>query len=133
MLTEIQIKEIKEHLEKAQNPLFYYDNDCDGLCSFLLLRKYLGRGKGVAIRSFPDLNGQYAKKARELNADYIFILDKPVISKEFFEQVALLSLPIIWLDHHNMETPQEQFQNLFIYNPSNSALHKFLSAYAIFF
>jgi len=27
MLTEKQNKEIREHLEKAQNPLFYFDND----------------------------------------------------------------------------------------------------------
>lgn len=32
MLTEKQISEIREHLEKAQNPLFFFDND-DGLCS----------------------------------------------------------------------------------------------------
>ena len=49
MLTNKQIEEIKEHLEKAQNPLFFYDNDADGLCSFLLLRRYLGRGKGVGV------------------------------------------------------------------------------------
>jgi len=77
MLTEKQISEIREHLERAQNPIFYYDNDCDGLCSFLLLRRYLDRGKGVSIRSAPDLDAQYAKKASELNSDYVFVLDKP--------------------------------------------------------
>ena len=80
MLNEKQITEIREHLEKAQNPLFFYDNDCDGLCSFLILRRFLGRGKGVAVRSFPELNAKYARKAKELGADYIFVLDKPLIS-----------------------------------------------------
>ena len=79
--------EIKEHLEKAQNPIFYYDNDADGLCSFVILRKFLDRGKGVAVRSFPGVDGQYARKARELNADYVFILDKPVVSREFVEEI----------------------------------------------
>ena len=78
MLTEKQIEEIKEHLEKAQNPIFYYDNDADGLCSYLLLRRYLGRGKGVVVRSFPELNKDYARKAQQLGSDYVFILDKPV-------------------------------------------------------
>ena len=44
MLTKKQINEIREHLEKAQNPLFFFDNDPDGLCSFLLLQRYIGRG-----------------------------------------------------------------------------------------
>jgi len=55
MLNEKQINEIRNHLEKAQNPLFFFDNDNDGLTSFLLLQRYIGRGKGVVIRSFPDL------------------------------------------------------------------------------
>ena len=123
MLTEKQIGEIKEHLEKAQNPIFYYDNDCDGLCSFLILRRYLGRGKGVAVRSFPDLNAQYARKASELNADYVFVLDKPVISKEFIEEIARMQLPLVWIDHHNVAEDNfaKSFSNVFIYNPSKNA------------
>ena len=30
MLTKKQVGEIKEHLDKAQNPLFFFDNDLDG-------------------------------------------------------------------------------------------------------
>ena len=39
MLNKKQIKEIREHLEKAQNPVFFYDSDADGLASFLLLAR----------------------------------------------------------------------------------------------
>ncbi len=123
MLTEKQRKELKEHLERAQNPVFYYDNDCDGLCSFLILRRYLGRGRGVAVRSFPDLNAQYARKARELNADYVFVLDKPVISREFISEINLLGLPIVWIDHHLIgeEDLTKEFSNLFVYNPARNS------------
>lgn len=103
MLSKKQIVEIKEHLDKAQNPVFFFDNDPDGLCSFLLLQRYIQRGKGVAIRSFPEMNGDYFKKVNELNADYIFILDKPVVSKEFFEEAKKFNLPIVWIDHHDIE------------------------------
>lgn len=122
MLTERQLNELKEHLEKAQNPIFYYDNDCDGLCSFLILRRYLGRGKGVAVRSFPDLNEGYARKARELNADYVFILDKPVIAKEFVEEIVRIGLPLVWLDHHDIQIEDfsREFSNIFIYNPTKN-------------
>jgi single-stranded DNA-specific DHH superfamily exonuclease len=118
MFTEKQTEEIKEHLEKAQNPLFYYDNDADGLCAFLILRRALGKGKGVAIRSYPELNGSYAKKAQELNADYVFVLDKPVIAKDFVEEIDKLGLPLVWIDHHDMPKHdfESDFENLCIYN-----------------
>lgn len=103
MLTKTEIKEIREHLEKAQNPVFFFDNDNDGLCSFLLLRKYLGRGKGVPIKSFPYMTEEYFRKVNELNSDYIFILDKPVVSPEFFEEVKKFNIPIVWIDHHKTE------------------------------
>lgn len=121
MLTEKQIGEIKDHLEKAQNPIFYYDNDADGLCSFLLLRRYLGRGKGVVVRSFPDLNKDYARKAQQLGSDYVFILDKPVIGKDFVEEISGMGLPIVWIDHHETKQGRElekEFDNFTVYNPT---------------
>jgi single-stranded DNA-specific DHH superfamily exonuclease len=115
MLTETQIIEIKEYLEKAQNPLFFFDNDNDGLTSYLLLRRYLDRGRGVAIKSFPDLNVSYYKKVEELKPDFIFILDKPVVSKEFIERAQKDNLPIVWIDHHQVEKPD--FLGVSYYNP----------------
>ena len=109
MLTDKQIREIKEHLENAQNPLFFFDNDNDGLCSFLLLRRFLDRGKGVAIRSFPDLNKSYYRKVEELKPDYIFILDKPVVSKDFIEKAKEDNLPVVWIDHHDTEQKDRIF------------------------
>jgi single-stranded DNA-specific DHH superfamily exonuclease len=103
MLTKKQMNEIREHLEKAQNPLFFFDNDPDGLCSFLLLQRYIGRGKGIAIKSFPEMNAEYFRKAIELNSDYIFILDKPVVSLDFFEEVRKFNIPVVWIDHHKIE------------------------------
>jgi len=122
MLTESQIEEIREHLEKAQNPVFFYDNDADGLCSFVLLARYLGRGKGVAIRSYPELDKGYARKAQELGADYVFVLDKPVLSKEFVAEIENLGLPFVWIDHHDVGNYDysEIHSNFFLYNPSKN-------------
>jgi len=104
MLTKKQILEIKEHLERTQNPVFFFDNDPDGLCSFLLLQRYIGRGRGVVIKSFPALDINYFRKIEELNADYIFILDKPVVSDEFFKKAEQINMPIVWIDHHEMDS-----------------------------
>jgi single-stranded DNA-specific DHH superfamily exonuclease len=103
MLTKKQKTEIKEHLEKSQNPLFFFDNDCDGLCSFLLLQRYIGRGKGVCVKSFPSLDVTYFRKVEELKADYIFILDKPIVSEEFIKEAEKINIPIVWIDHHFIE------------------------------
>ena len=103
MLNKKEIEKIKEHLEKAQNPLFFFDNDVDGLCSFIILQRAIGRGKGVAIKSFPELIESYSRKIDELNPDYIFILDKPRVSEDFLKKVIEKNLPIIWIDHHIIE------------------------------
>ena len=116
MLTEKQLDEIKEHLEKAQNPLFFFDNDVDGLCSFLVLRRFINRGRGVVIKSSPDLNITYARKVYELNPDYIFILDKPLVSKDFLNEMRKLNLPVVWIDHHGVIA--EDLSEVNYYNPS---------------
>jgi len=117
------MEEIREHLEKAQNPIFYYDNDADGLCSFLILRRYIGRGKGVAIRSFPELDEGYARKAQELKADYVFVLDKPVLSEKFVKEIDELGLPFVWIDHHDLvaEEWEKNFDNFYVYNPARNS------------
>ncbi len=121
MLTETEINEIRGHLEKAQNPLFFFDNDADGLCSFLLLRRAIGRGKGVAIKSFPDLNTSYARKARELKPDYIFILDKPIVSDGFLKEIRELNLPVVWIDHHEIDYPKfSEDSMIYYYNSMKS-------------
>ena len=118
MLTKKQIGEIREHLDKAQNPVFFFDNDPDGLCSFLLLRRYIGRGKGIAIKSFPEMSAEYFKRATELNADYIFILDKPVVSEEFFDEARNFNIPVVWIDHHDVKAKVPEFVNY--YNPTRN-------------
>lgn len=121
MLTKKQIEEIREHLERAQNPIFYFDNDCDGLCSYVLLRKFIGRGYGVAIKSYPALDASYARKAQELKADYVFVLDKPVISEGFGEEIAGMGLPFIWIDHHDeKDNLSAKFDNVHAYNPARN-------------
>lgn len=116
MLSQSQIIEIQEHLERAQNPVFFFDNDVDGFVSFLLLARFIERGKGVAIKSFPDLSVNYFKKVQELNADYIFVLDKNSVSDEFLDEVSKVNLPVVWIDHHDAEV-QDLPEFVSYYNP----------------
>jgi len=111
MISKKEIEEIREHLEKAQNPIFFFDNDCDGLCSFLLLQRFIERGKGVVAKTFPNVDISLYRRVRELNSDYIFILDKPNVSQDFFKEAKENSIPIVWIDHHetNTKIPKEIF------------------------
>ncbi len=115
MLTKKQLQEIREHLQKAQNPIFFFDNDPDGLCSFLLLRRWIERGKGVAVKGSAFLKKEYFRKVIELEPDYIFILDKPRVEQEFFDKVEQVNLPIVWIDHHKPD--QEIPDYVSYYNP----------------
>lgn len=116
MLTKEQLEEIREHLNRSQNPVFFFDNDCDGLMAFILLRRYIDRGRGVAIKSFPSLDESYVRKIEEFNADYVFILDKPAVSNEFLGEVEKKNIPIVWIDHHDVQI-QANNKNLYYYNP----------------
>jgi single-stranded DNA-specific DHH superfamily exonuclease len=120
MLTNNQLSELKNLLEKAQNPLFLFDNDADGLCSFLLLRRFIDRGIGVAIKSFPELDKSYVKRVEEFNPDYVFVVDKPVISKEFAEEIKKMNIPLVWLDHHDVTSDIEFNENVHYFNSMKS-------------
>ncbi|MCK4997678.1 hypothetical protein KAS08_05215 [Candidatus Pacearchaeota archaeon] len=121
MLNKKELDEIKENLEMSQNPLFFFDNDVDGLCSFLILRRSIGRGRGVAIKSFPDLKEQYTRKVDELNPDAVFILDKAEVSKEFVDAVEMKGIPITWIDHHESKTKKAVIEKTSYYNSMPTA------------
>ena len=55
MIPESQLKEIKVALDKSENPLILFDDDPDGICSYLLLKRYMDKGKGVVVKSSPKL------------------------------------------------------------------------------
>lgn len=111
MINEKQIAEIRELLNKSENPLFFFDDDADGLCSFLLLYRYIGKGKGVVIKSSPILDVQFLRKVEEYSPDKIFVLDKPKISQDFIDNV---HVPLVWIDHH---APVELSGGVKYFNP----------------
>ncbi len=110
MFMEKEVREIRAYIEKSDRPLFFFDDDTDGLCSYLLLRALVNEGKGVVVKSSPVLDTPFLKKVTEYCPDIIFVLDKPIISQEFIDKV---SVPLIWIDHH---TPVKR-SGVRYYNP----------------
>lgn len=116
MLSQNELGKIREFLEKSQNPLFFFDNDVDGLCSFLILQRAIRRGRGIPIKSFPELNSQYSHKIQEINPDCIFILDKPRVSVDFIKEADERNIPVIWIDHHNVQVSKDILEKVFYFN-----------------
>ena len=99
MLTEKHYNEIREELDSCKRPLFFFDDDPDGLCSFILLYRYKREGKGVVVKSSPELKPIFIKTVEDYSPDKVFIVDKPMVSPDFIDAV---KVPIIWIDHHNI-------------------------------
>ena len=97
MLTEKEVKLLREELATAKNPLFFYDGDGDGMASYLLLYRMHREGKAVALTSTSTLGQQFLRKVDELCPDKIFILDIPIVEQEFIDKA---KRPIFWIDHH---------------------------------
>jgi len=110
MLSDKEIKQIKEELDNCKNPLFFFHDDPDGLCSFLLFYRYIKEGHGIVFKAKPGLGVKFLPKTEEYMPDKIFILDIPIVDQEFIDKV---KVPIIWVDHHG---PYER-SNVRYFNP----------------
>jgi len=97
MLSDKEIKQIKEELDNCKNPLFFFHDDPDGLCSFLLFYRYVREGHGIVFKAKPGLGKGFLRKVEEYNPDKVFILDIPIVNQEFLDGV---KVPVIWIDHH---------------------------------
>jgi single-stranded DNA-specific DHH superfamily exonuclease len=106
----IPYKEIKKLLNESENPLFFYDDDPDGLCSYLLLRKYIGRGKGLVVKTSHFVNSSLLKFVEKYYPDKIFVLDTAEVSQDFVDKA---KVPVIWIDHH----PLVDIKGIKYYNP----------------
>ena len=109
-IPEKQLDLIRDELDNCRNPLFFYHDDPDGLCSFLLLYRYKQEGKGIVIKASSALDEKFLKKVEEYEPDRIFVLDLAEISPEFLEGT---KTPIVWIDHHS----PRKAENVKYFNP----------------
>jgi len=116
MLSSQELIKLRNLLEASQNPLFLFDNDADGLCSFLILKKALDRGKGSIVKAFPEIDASYLRKADEFNSDLIVVLDYGMLGKDFIEGAKEKNLEIVVIDHH--EVPKIKEVNFFTSYPT---------------
>jgi len=97
-ITKQEIEQIRKELDECKNPLFFFHDDPDGLCSFLLLYGLKKEGHGVILKIPPEMGVEFLRKVKEYDPDKIFILDKPKVSQEFIDGA---KRKVIWIDHHD--------------------------------
>ena len=109
-LSQNQIKKARDELDSCKNPLFLYDDDQDGLCSFLQMYRYKQEGKGVIVKTLPKIGTLFLRHVEEYHPDKIFVLDIADIEQEFIDSA---KVPVIWIDHHG----PYQRENVKYFNP----------------
>ena len=109
-LSKEQIHQLRDHLDSCKRPLFLFDDDQDGLCSFLQLYRYKGEGKGIIVKTTPKVGTVFLSKINEFQPDKVFILDLADVEQEFIDEI---KVPVIWIDHHG---PYERY-NVKYFNP----------------
>ncbi len=107
----ITIDEIREELLTCKKPLFFFHDDADGLCSFLLLYRYIKEGKGVVVKASFGVDEMFLRKVGEYQPDKVFITDMAVVTQDFIRNV---KVPIILIDHHPVK---EKVRGVKYYNP----------------
>lgn len=109
MISAEKINEFREILSSAHRPLFLFDDDPDGLASFLVLYRMVKAGTGWPIKG-AVINERTANRVNQYGPDLVVVLDKAEIEQEFIDAV---QTKIIWLDHHK---PMKR-KNVFYINP----------------
>ncbi len=110
MLTEKEINEIREYLTNSNNPIYLFDDDGDGVCSYLMLKKHFKKGKGIPIKSAGPLDVDHLPSIEDEKPDLVVILDKAVVKQEFIDK---LGCNIVYIDHH----PIQKLNKINYYNP----------------
>jgi len=101
MLTKKEIETLRQALKSCKRPIFFFDDDPDGLASFLLLYRYIHEGQGFPVKAQPKITkNTFARKVEEYEADCVFILDIAMVDQDFVDQV---KVPVYWIDHHEIQ------------------------------
>jgi len=109
-IIDSDIEKIRKELETSFKPLFFFDDDPDGLSSFLLFYRFAKEGKGVVVKATPELTTMFSNKVVEYEPDKVFILDKPDVNQDFIDEIHIKA---VWIDHHEPKLRQ----NISYFNP----------------
>jgi single-stranded DNA-specific DHH superfamily exonuclease len=111
-LTTQELALFRERVLHARRVLVFYDDDGDGLSSFLLVYRARGGDNpsdgrstiGIRVHASAMVPADFAmRKIEENGGDLVLVLDKPYVEQTLLETCPL---PILWLDHHEPQRTQ---------------------------
>lgn len=106
----IDYKNLKKEFDDCYRPMYFFHDDPDGLCSFLLCYRYVQEGVGVPVKAAPCIDVKFLSKIKYYQPDKIFILDIARVNQDFLD---LVKYKVVWVDHHD---PLDR-KKIEIYNP----------------
>lgn len=110
MIREEQLQEIRDALDKSENPVVFFDDDPDGLVSYLLLKRKYSQCYGVPLKVSMKDESLFDAVVKSKKPDLVVILDRAEVSQDVIDRI---SVPIVWLDHH----PPVDRKGVRYYNP----------------
>jgi len=117
-LTNKEIKEFRKALDESARPLFFFDDDPDGVCSFVQLYRYKGDGKGIILKTGHQLTEDFVRKVDEYQPDLIIVLDIANVQQEFLDKV---SQKVLLLDHHPiLDLKKVEYYNPLLHNKDDN-------------
>lgn len=114
VVPEPELQKARDMLQAAARPLFLYDNDCDGVSSFVLGYQFCKEGRGVPVKPSPYITEDYVRRLAEYSPDLVVILDIGNVSEDFLSQT---QTPVLWIDHHEPQEIAKRFPNVHYINP----------------
>lgn len=99
MLSDKEIKQLQDVMHTCKHPIYFFHDDPDGLCSFLLLYRAVKEGKGYCLKAYPQITKEFAEQVDKYGADAVFILDIAKVDQDFLDAV---NVPVYWIDHHTI-------------------------------
>lgn len=104
-LTPKEYEAIRDELKASENPFFLFHDDPDGLISFLLLKRFAGKGYGMMVKAEPNVNDRFLAAVKSNKPDTIFVLDVALMQQSFVDTVKSETFGvknIVWIDHHQL-------------------------------
>lgn len=86
----------------AKRPIVFFDDDADGVASFLVTQRVLGMTFYAPVKKRPNLGSTLAGIATQLAADLKIVLDVAELEDEFLEPAP----KTVWVDHHDAQDPR---------------------------
>ena len=114
---EKEIEKIRSMINESKKPLFFFDTDTDGSCSYIQLRNAFPQIKDGFPVSKDDDSQARAVNRIEYDYDLIICFDTPYLSKEFFKRTK--DMKVLIVDHHNivMQDKLDEYKNVYFFNP----------------